>query len=60
MKQPKRFTLAQKKSVSAAGLDPKSWALVSQTEFYLNIIHKTMGTTRRIDRYVLPKKGGKR
>lgn len=59
MKQSKRLTLEQKKAVSAAGLEPDKWALVSQTEFYLNIIHKTTGATRRIDRYALPKKGAR-
>lgn len=60
MKNPKRLTREQKIAVSAAGLNADTWMLVEQTEFYLKIIHKTSGKTRRIDRYEIPKKGGKR
>lgn len=60
MKNPKRLTLEQKKAVSAAGFNAENWLLVEQTEFYLKIIHKTSGKTRRVDRYAIPKKGGRR
>lgn len=60
MKQPKRLTREQKIATTAAGLDANNWALVEQMEFYLKIIHKTSGKTRRIDRYAIPKKGGKK
>lgn len=60
MKNSKRLTREQKIAVSAAGLNADNWMLVEQTEFYLKIIHKTSGRTRRIDRYALPKKGGRR
>lgn len=60
MKNPKRLTLEQKKTVSAAGLNADNWMLVEQTEFYLKIIHKTSGKIRRIDRYAIPKKGEKK
>ncbi len=60
MKQPKKLTREQKMAVSAAGLNVENWMLVEQTEFYLKIIHKTSGKTRRIDRYAIPKKGGKK
>lgn len=59
MKNPKRLTREQKIAVSAAGLNANNWMLVEQTEFYLKIIHKTYGKMRRIDRYALPKKGGR-
>lgn len=59
MKQPKRLTKEQKIAVSAAGLNAENWMFVEQTEFYLKIIHKTSGKMRRIDRYAIPKKGGK-
>lgn len=59
MKQPKKLTREQKQSVSAAGLSPDSWALVEQTEFYLKIINKISGKIRRVDRYVVRKKGEK-
>lgn len=60
MKQPKRLTSEQKKAVIAAGLTAKNWMLVEQTEFYLKIIHKTSGITRTVDRYAIPKKGGRK
>lgn len=60
MKQPKKLTREQKVAVSAAGLNAENWMLIEQTEFYLKIIHKSSGKTRRIDRYAIPKKGGKR
>lgn len=59
MKQPKKLTREQKIAVSAAGLKADNWALAGQTEFYLKIINKESGTTKRIDRYAIPKKGGK-
>lgn len=60
MKQPKKLTREQKEAVYASGYLPDNWMLVEQTEFYLKIIHKTSGKTRRIDRYTIPKKGGKK
>lgn len=59
MKQPKKLTREQKQAVSAAGLLPDNWQLIEETEFYLKIINKTSGKTRRIDRYAIPKKGVK-
>lgn len=59
MNRPKRLTKEQKEAVSAAGLLPDKWMLVEQTEFYLKVIHKTLGKTRRIDRYAISKKGEK-
>lgn len=59
MKQPKRLTKEQKMAVFAAGYLPDNWMLVEQTEFYLKIIHKTSEKIRRIDRYAIPKKGGR-
>lgn len=60
MKQHKKLTREQKIAVSATGLNADNWELVEQTEFYLKIIHKTLGKTRRIDRYAIPKKGERR
>lgn len=60
MKQPKKLTREQKIAVSAAGLSANNWMLVEQTEFYMKIIHKTSGKIRRIDRYAVPKNGGRR
>ena len=60
MKQPKRLNRAQKIIVSAANLDPDDWALVAEKEVYLEIINKKTGTRRSIDRYALPRKGGRR
>lgn len=60
MKQPKRVTRKQKEAVSASGYLPDNWMLIEQTEFYLKIIHKITNTCRTIDRYVIPKKGGRK
>lgn len=60
MKQPKRLTKEQKQAVSAVGLVPENWMLVEQTEFYLKIINKTSMKIRTINRYSIPKRGGKR
>ena len=60
MKQPKRLTREQKEAVSASGYLPDNWMLIEQTEFYLKIIHKITNTRRTIDRYAIPKKGGRK
>lgn len=60
MKNPKRLTREQKIAVSAAGLNAENWMLVEQTEFYLKIINKTSGKTRRIGRCAIQKKGVRR
>lgn len=60
MKQPKRLTREQKEAVSASGYLPDNWQLESETEFYLHIIHKISGTRMTVDRYKIPKKGGRR
>lgn len=57
MKQLKKLSREQKIAVSAAGLNAESWALVGQSEFYLEIMHKTLNKARRVDRYAIPKKG---
>lgn len=57
MKNPRRLTREQKSAVLAAGLNAEKWMLVSESEFYLKVTHKTLGKTRRIDRYAIPKKG---
>lgn len=59
MKQPKKLTREQKIAVSAANLNPDNWSLVEETGFYLKIINKTSGKIKRIDRYAIPKKGGR-
>lgn len=59
MKQPKKLTREQKVAVSAANLNPENWMLAEEGEFYLKIINKASGKVRRIDRYAIPKKGGK-
>ncbi len=60
MKQPKKLTREQKIAVSANGLNPDNWMLIEQTEFYLKIIHKSSEKIRRVNRYAIPKKGGKK
>lgn len=51
MKQPKRLTLNQKKCVSAYHLNPKNWALLEETDFYLKIINKANRSKRCLDKY---------
>ncbi len=60
MKRAKKLTRKMKEIISANGLVPDNWLLIEQTEFYLKIIHKTSGKTRRVDRYAIQKKGGGR
>lgn len=60
MKQPKRLTREQKEAVSASGFLPDNWMLERETDFYLHIIHKTTGTRRTVDRYAIPRKGGRK
>lgn len=60
MKQPKRLTREQKEAVSTSGYLPDNWMLIEQTEFHLKIIHKITNTRRTIDRYAIPKKGGRK
>lgn len=51
MKQPKKLTKDQKICVSAHHLNAKNWSLVKETEFYLYIINKETGRTRRVDKF---------
>lgn len=55
MKQPKKLVRANKEIVASNNLNPDNWALIKETEFYLNIINKNSGITKRIDRYVRKK-----
>lgn len=60
MKNSKLLTREQKNAVSTAGYLSDSWMIEKETEFYLYIIHKITRVRRRVDRYAIPKKGGKR
>lgn len=60
MKQHKKLTREQKIAVSAAGYLPDNWMLETEAEFYLHIIHKTTNTRRTVDRYAIPRKGGRK
>lgn len=55
MKQPKRLTREQKVILSAQGLVADNYMLDKETEFYLVVVHKSTGKSRRIDKYA----GGK-
>lgn len=55
MKQPKRLTRDQKVILSAQGLVVDNYMLEKETEFYLVVVHKSTGKSRRIDKYA----GGK-
>lgn len=51
MKQPKKLTRAHKIAVSAHNLNANNWSIIEETEFYLKIIHKQTGKTRKIDKF---------
>ena len=51
MKQPKRLTREQKVILSAQGLVADNYMLEKETEFYLVVVHKSTGKSRRIDKY---------
>ena len=51
MKQPKKLTRDQKIVVSAHYLNPEEWMLQKESEFYLTLVHKKTGKTKRIDKF---------
>lgn len=51
MKQPKRLTRDQKVILSAQGLVADNYMLEKETDFYLVVVHKFTGKSRRIDKY---------
>jgi hypothetical protein len=51
MKQAKKLTRSQKECLSAHMLNPKEWALVTETEFYLKIINRETGRTKMVDKF---------
>ncbi len=59
MKRLKRLTREQKVAVSIAGYLPDSWQLEKETGFCLKIVHKKFNIKRTVDRYAIPKRGGK-
>lgn len=52
MKQPKKLTRSQKERLSAHHLNADEWMLVEESEFYLKIISKESGKTKRIDKFL--------
>ena len=40
MKQPKKPTLAQKKLIVDAGLDPEKWSVTHENEIYLYLVER--------------------
>lgn len=48
MKQPKKPTLAQKKVIKAAGLDPKTWSVGNVDNISMTLISKKTGRRRVI------------
>ena len=55
MKQPKRLTREQKIILSSQGLVADNYMLDKETEFYLVVVHKSTGKSRRIDKYAVGK-----
>lgn len=60
MKQPKKLTRDLKQAVTAYGLKAEQWMLLKDGDIYVTIIHKENHITKVIDRYAIPKKGGRR
>lgn len=60
MSRLKSLTREQKEAVSASGFLPDNWMLEKQTEFYLKIVHRVTNVHRTVDRYAIPKRGGRR
>lgn len=57
MKQPKKLTRYQKAILASQGLVPDSYMLVSESEFYLTVMHKLTKKISRVDNYLA---GGKK
>lgn len=58
MKQAKKLTREQKEIVSRHYMNPNDYMYVSESEFYMTIIHKDSGITKRIDKnYQMFRKG---
>jgi hypothetical protein len=50
MKQPKKPTYDQKRVMSRHGLDPRSWAVVSDSKAELKVISKRYGVIKILPR----------
>lgn len=59
MKQPKKLTRTQKEIIRSHGLNEKDYMVQKESDFYLVLKHRTNGTLKRIDNYLI-KNGGKR
>lgn len=67
MKQPRKPTLAQKKLIVAAGLDPGKWSVTHENEHYLYLVERHFEgrdiriidkATREVMKEKSPEKGG--
>ncbi|WP_298515572.1 DUF6906 family protein [Marvinbryantia sp.] len=56
MKQPKKPTLAQKKLIAGAGLDPEKWMVRYEDNGYLHIIDKGVLEQREV--HIIDKQTG--
>ena len=50
MKQPKKLTLANKKLLVKAGLDPTEWMCRFEDDLYLHVVHKKTSKIKIIDK----------
>lgn len=56
MKQPKKPTLAQKKLIAGAGLDPEKWMVRYEDNRYLHIIDK--GVLEQREEHIIDRQTG--
>lgn len=60
MKQPKKLTRQQKETCSAHHLNAGHWLLVEETAVYLQLINKTTGSRKTIDKFAKIKREKKK
>lgn len=67
MKQPRKPTLAQKKLIVDAGLEPGKWSVIHENESYLHLVERHFEgrdiriidkATREVMKEKSPEKGG--
>lgn len=51
MKQPKKLTRNQKEILSKHYMNANEWSLIQETDFYLTVVHRETGRTKRLDKH---------
>lgn len=58
MKQPKKLTREQKEIVAGHNLNPKEWAFVEESDFYITVCRKDRPEIKKmLDKYKKLKRG---